>query len=111
MTTRYSRRPEEVGAAREFLLTTVHRPEQQLPRYGEVADAIGTVPRAVAPVLNSVAKQCHERGEPDLSVLVVLRGTGLPAMLHGEPVDPEDAAVRQRFLDELARVRQHNWTN
>lgn len=71
MTTRYSRRPNDVAAARAFLLTTLDRPDDQVPRYGEVAAVISTVPRAVAPVLNSIYKECDERWEPDLSSLVV----------------------------------------
>ncbi len=83
MTTRYSRRPNRVAAARVFLLTTLDRRDDQLPRYGEVAAAIGGVARAVAPVLNSIAKQCENRGEPDLSALVVLSGSGLPGDARG----------------------------
>ena len=111
MTTRYSRRPDDVAAARAFLLTTIDRPDERLPRYGDVAAAIGGIARAVAPVLNSVAKQCQERGEPDLSVLVVLQGSGLPGMLGGRPVDVGDPTVEQRWRDELQRVRVHPWSD
>src|SRR5687767_11491863 len=82
MTIRYSRRPDDVAAARAFLITTINRPDDQLPRYGEVAAAIGSISRAVAPVLNSIARECEERGEPDLSAVVVLGGTRLPGSLH-----------------------------
>jgi hypothetical protein len=109
MTTRYSRRPDDVAAARAFLLTTLDRPDDQLPRYGEVAAAIGGIARAVAPVLNSVAKECEECGEPDLSAVVVLSGTGLPGMLHGRPLDPDDASARTRWQAELQRVRSYPW--
>ncbi len=109
MTTRYSRRPNDVAAARAFLLTTLDRPDDQLPRYGEVAAAIGGVARAVAPVLNSIAKQCQDRGEPDLSALVVLSGSGLPGMLGGHPVDHSDPTVRERWRNELQRVRVYPW--
>ncbi len=109
MTTRYSRRPKDVAAARAFLLTTLDRPDDQLPRYGEVAGAIGGVARAVAPVLNSVAKECEDRGEPDLSALVVLSLSGLPGMLGGQPVDPTDPSVRERWRSELQRVRAYPW--
>ncbi len=107
--TRYSRRPNDVAAARAFLLTTLDRPDDQLPRYGEVAAVIGTVPRAVAPVLNSVYRECEERGEPDLSSLVVMSDSGLPGMLDGQPVDPSHPTVRARWRDELQRVRAYPW--
>ncbi|MGY1751171.1 hypothetical protein [Modestobacter sp. SYSU DS0511] len=109
MTIRFSRRPHDVAAARAFLLTTLDRPEDRLPSYGEVAVAIGAVARGVAPVLNSIARQCHDRGEPDLSVLVVLRDTGLPGSLAGQPVDPADPTARQRWREELERVRVFPW--
>ena len=109
MTTRYSRRPDEVAAARAFLLTTLDRADDELPRYGEVAAVIGTVPRAVAPVLNSVYRECDERGEPDLSSLVVMSYSGLPGMLDGRPVDPGDPTVRDRWRDDLQRVRAYPW--
>ena len=109
MTTRYSRRPEDVAAARAFLLTTLDRPDDQLPRYGEVAAAIGGIARAVAPVLNSVARQCEERGEPDLSAVVVLSGTGLPGMLDGRPVDPGGPRARTSWQSELGRIRAYPW--
>lgn len=109
MTTRYSRRPQDVAAARAFLLTTLDRPDGQLPRYGEVAAAIGGIARAVAPVLNSVASECEQRGVPDLSAVVVLGGTGLPGMLHGQPLDAGDATARTRWQAELQRVRAHPW--
>ncbi len=69
----YSRRPHDLAAARAFPLTTLDRPDDGLPRHGEVAAAIGGIARAVAPVLNSVAKDCY-RGEPDLSALVPSSG-------------------------------------
>ncbi len=47
-----------------------------MPRYGEVAEVYGGIARAVAPVLNSVARDCAAAGEPDLSALVVLSDTG-----------------------------------
>ena len=109
-TTRYSRRPHEIDAARAFLLTRLDRPDDQLPRYGEVAAATGGIARAVAPVVNSIAEQCQDPGEPDLSVLVVLSGSGLPGMLGGRPVDASDPTVRERWHTELQRVRVHPWT-
>ena len=78
MTTPYSRRPEVVAAVRAFLISVRDRPDDLLPRYGEVAEVYGGIARAVAPVLNSVARDCAQAGEPDLSALVVLYvGLGL----------------------------------
>jgi hypothetical protein len=69
--TRFSRRPNDVAAARQFLIDSRHRTDQHLPTYGELANVIGGIARGVAPVLNSVARDCDQRTEPDLSVLVV----------------------------------------
>lgn len=109
MTTPYSRRPDWVAATRAFLISARHRPDEQLPRYGEVAQVYGGIPRAVAPVLNAVARDCAAAGEPDLSSLVVLSETGLPGRLNGEVVDPQDPEARTAWLAELARVRRHDW--
>ncbi len=56
MSTPYSRRPEWVAETRAFLISARHRPDSELPRYGEVAEVYGGVARAVAPVLNAVAR-------------------------------------------------------
>ncbi|MDP9443751.1 MAG: hypothetical protein M3P83_05135 [Actinomycetota bacterium] len=110
MSTPYSRRPESVAATRAFLISVRHRPDGELPRYGEVAAVYGGVPRAVAPVLNAVARDCASAGEPDLSALVVLADTGLPGRLNGEVVDPQDSGARTAWQAELCRIRSHDWT-
>ncbi len=56
MTTPYRRRPEWVAATSSFLISVRHRPGSELPRYGEVAEVYGGIPRAVAPVSNAVAR-------------------------------------------------------
>ena len=109
MTIRHSRRPETVTAGRAFLLSVIHRPDQRLPRYAEFVDCYGGIARGAAPVLNSIARDCAAQGEPDLSVLVVGSGTGLPGMLDGHPVEPESPASIQRWHAELTRVRQFQW--
>ncbi len=109
MSTPYSRRPEWVAATRAFLVSVRHRPDSELPRYGEVAEVYGGIPRAVAPVLNAVARDCAAAGEPDLSALVVLSETGLPGRLNGEVVDPQDPRSRSAWLAELRRIRGHDW--
>lgn len=109
VTTPYSRRPEAVAAARAFLVSVRHRPDSDLPRYGEVAQVYGGVPQGVAPVLNAVARDCDHAGEPDLSALVVLADTGLPGRLNGKVVDPQDPEVRQAWLSELRRIRDYPW--
>lgn len=78
MNTPYSRRPEVVAAVPEFLVSVRDRPDDQMPRHGEVAVVYGGIARAVAPVLNSVARDCGDAGEPDLSALVVLADSGPP---------------------------------
>lgn len=110
MTTPYSRRPEVVAAVRDFLISVRGRPDDLLPRYGEVANVYGGIARAVAPVLNSVARDCAQAGEPDLSALVVLSDTGLPGRLNGQVVDPEDPRADSAWRTELQRVRGHDWT-
>jgi hypothetical protein len=109
MSTPYSRRPEWVAATRSFLIAVRHRPDSELPRYGEVAQVYGGIPRAVAPVLNAVARDCARAGEPDLSALVVLSDTGLPGRLNGEVVDPQDPRVRTAWQGELNRIRRFDW--
>lgn len=111
MSTPYSRRPEVVAAVRQFLIEVRSRPEDRMPRYGEVAAVYGGVARAVAPVLNAVARDCDHAGEPDLSALVVLADSGLPGRLNGEVVDPQDPGARSAWLAELQRIRSYNWTD
>ena len=109
MTTPYSRQSEVVAAVRDFLISVRGRPDDLLPRYGEVADVYGGVARAVAYVLNSVARDCAVAGEPDLSALVVLADTGLPGRLNGEVLDPQDATAFTAWQAELQRIRHHGW--
>lgn len=109
MSTPYSRQPEAVAAVREFLISVRDRPEADMPRYGEVAAVYGGIARAVAPVLNSVARDCSRAGEPDLSALVVLADTGLPGRLNGEVVDPDDPQANGAWVAEVQRIRDHTW--
>ncbi len=105
MSTRYSRRPQDVAAVREFLIPVRDRLEDRLPRYGEVAELYGGIARAVAPVLNCVARDCTPAGEPDLCALVVLADTGLPGRLNSQVLDPSDLGARTAWRAELERVR------
>ncbi len=109
MSTPYSCRPEWVAATRAFLISVRHRPDSEMPRYGEVAAVYGGIPRAVAPVLNAVARDCAAAGEPDLSALVVLADTGLPGRLNGEVLDPDDPRARTAWQAEVQRIRRHRW--
>ena len=109
VTTPYSRRPDWVAATRAFLISVRHRPDEQLPRYGEVAQVYGGIARAVAPVLNAVARDCARAGEPDLSALVVLDSTGLPGRLNGEVLDSQDPRTRTEWQMELVRSRAYPW--
>lgn len=109
MSTPYSRRPDVVAVVRAFLVSVRHRPVGELPRYGEVAQLYGGIAQGVAPVLNSIARECLRAGEPDLSALVVLAGSGLPGRLHGEVVDPASPSARPRWLVELQRIRSYAW--
>ena len=89
MTTRHSRRPEDIAAGRAFLLSVIHRPDQRLPHYAEFADSYGGIARGAAPVLNSIARDCATQGARDLSVLVVRSQTALPGRVDGHPVELE----------------------
>lgn len=109
MSAAMSRRPRDVAAAKDFLIRQRNRSDDRMPRYAEVAAMYGGVARAVAPVLNKIAADCAEAGEPDLSALVVLDSTGLPGSLHGEPLDPTDAGARAAWLNELDRIRRYPW--
>jgi hypothetical protein len=109
VSTPYSRRPERVAATRAFLIAARHRPDGEMPRYGEVAEVYGGIARAVAPVLNAVARDCAAAGEPDLSALVVLADTGLPGRLNGEILDPQDPQARVSWQTELGRIRGYDW--
>jgi hypothetical protein len=105
---RFSRRPQDVATARQFLIDSRGRPDEQLPTYGELAVVIGGIPRGVAPVLNSVARECDQRTEPDLTVLVVDAKSGLPRSFGRTPVVLADDS-EQRWVRELARVRKFHW--
>ena len=109
MTTPYSRQPEVVAAVRDFLISVRGRPDDLLPRYGEVADVYGGIARAVAPVLNSVAKDSAQAGEPDLSALVVLADTAQPGRLNGAVLDAQDPTARTAWQAELQRIRRYPW--
>lgn len=101
--TGFSRQPHAIDATRAFLIDHARRRDPELPRYGDVAAQYGGIARAAGPVLNSVRKQCDERGEPDLSALVVDRATGLPGTFRGRPIEPGSAAERA-WRDELERI-------
>lgn len=109
VSTPYSRSPEAIASTRAFLMSVRERSEDDLPRYGEVAQLYGGIARAVAPVLNAVARDCAEAGEPDLSALVVLSDTGLPGRLKGQVVDPQDPRAHAAWCSELARIRAFEW--
>ena len=109
MSTPFSRRPDAVAAVRSFLISVRDRQDDLLPRYGEVAAVYGGIARAVAPVLNSVARDCAVAGEPDLSALVVLADTALPGRLNGAVLDPQDPTARTAWQAELQRIRRYPW--
>jgi hypothetical protein len=107
--TSYSRNPSHVQAGRAYLLSVRDRPDEQLPTYSEFAGAYGGVARAAGPVLNSIARDCTSRGEPDLTVLVVNADNRLPGMVSGLPVSHDDPDSLRRWQAELQRVRTHPW--
>lgn len=98
-----------MAAVREFLIEQRRRPDDGLPRYGEVAAVYGGVARAVAPVLNSIARDCARDSEPNLSALVVLTATGLPGRLKGQVVEPNERHVLVAWQAELKCIRTYKW--
>src|SRR4051812_14676036 len=104
----FSRRPQDVDAARRFLISCVDRDDEELPTYGEVAAAYGGIARAAGPVLNSIARDCELAAEPDLTAMVVDKSTRLPGTFRGKPVIADDA-TEARWRAELARIRTHDW--
>ena len=106
--TGFSRRPQDVNAARRFLVSCVTRDDEKLPTYGEVAAVYGGIARAVGPVLNTIARDCEVAGEPDLTALVVDKSTRLPGAFSSQPVIA-GTAHEARWRHELARIRSHAW--
>ena len=104
----FSRRPDDVAAARRFLIDAAANASGGLPTYGEVATIYGGIARAVGPVLNSIRRDCDQAGEPDLTALVVDKKTKLPGSFAGRPVEPGTAAEVE-WRAELERIRKHQW--
>ena len=107
--TGFSRRPQDVDAARRFLISCVARDDEKLPTYGEVAAVYGGIARAVGPVLNTIARDCETAGEPDVTALVVDKRTGLPGTFLGQPV-VAGTASEARWHEELTRIRSQSWS-
>jgi hypothetical protein len=107
--TGFSRRPHDVDATKRFLIACAERDEKEVPTYGEVAALYGGIARAAGPVLNSLARDCEIAGEPDLTALVVDKGTGLPGTFRGNPV-VAGSSSQGRWREELARIRAHGWS-
>ena len=107
--TGYSRRPQDVDAARRYLIEVATGAEgESLPTYGDVAAVYGGIARAVGPVLNTIARDCEQANQPDLSALVVDRGSGLPGTFDGRPVEP-GSPQESAWRAELDRIRRHDW--
>jgi hypothetical protein len=108
--TGFSRRPQDVGTARQFLVEAASRAEGELPTYGEVAATYGGIPRGAGPVLNSIGRECGIAGEPDLTALVVRRRTRLPGTFKGKPVEA-GTSTEKGWRAELHKIRRHNWNS
>ena len=106
--TGFSRRPDDVAAARQFLVGIARNSEARLPTYGQVADVYGGIPRAVGAVLNSISRDCEHAGEPDLTALVIDQQTHLPGSFNEAPVEP-GSLNESRWKDELVRIRTYDW--
>jgi hypothetical protein len=98
-----------VDQVRAYLIGASALPEDRLPTYGDVAALYGGIARGVAPVLNSIARDCEAAGEPDLTALVVDRDSRRPRSFEGRPVEP-GTHVEVRWRQELARLRKHVWS-
>ena len=106
--TGFSKRPQDVATARRFLIAAAPHSDRRLPTYGDVAHTFGGIARGLGPVLNSIARDCDNAGEPDLSALVVDARTGLAGMFHGRPVG-DTAASQASWRNELDRIRRWKW--
>lgn len=107
--TGFSRRPNDVDAARNFLIEIAQQPEVELPTYGQVAAVYGGIARGAGPVLNSIVRACDQAGEPDLTALVVDRQTQRPGTFKGQPVEP-GSRIEIGWHEELMRIRRHDWS-
>lgn len=97
-----------MATVRAFLVQASTRPEDALPTYGDAAESYGGIPRAVGPILNSIARDCTAADEPDLTALVVDRTSRRPRSFEGHPVEPGSTA-EGRWRQELERIRSHRW--
>ena len=106
--TGFSRRPEDVAAARQFLVGIARDSGARLPTYGQVAAVYAGIPRAAGAVLNSISRDCEHAGEPDLTALVVDQRTHLPGTFDGAPVEP-GSPNESRWRQELVGIRTYDW--
>jgi len=98
-----------VAATREYLISAALQDETTpLPTYGDVAALYGGIARAVGPVLNSIARECDQEGQPDLTALVVDKGTAMPGSFDGHIVQP-GSSNEFAWRAELYRIRSHDW--
>lgn len=75
------KRPPLTGAGRAFLVSTLKGSD--LPTYGQFVDNVGDMPNGNGPLLESIAAECLDNGEPDLTVLVVGKESGVPSWFQG----------------------------
>ena len=106
--TGFSRRPDDVAVARQFLIGVARDSDARLPTYGQVAAVYAGIPRAAGAVLNSISRDCVHAGEADLTALVVDQQTHLPGTFNGAPVEP-GSPNESRWKEELVRIRTYDW--
>jgi hypothetical protein len=92
-----------------FLLGALRGDDSNLPTYGDLVKLIGGAPNGQGPLLERVAQQCAERGEPDLTVLMVNR-SGLPGRFKGREVLPDTPAADEWHVAVRA-ARAFSWSN
>ncbi len=80
---------------------------KHLPTYGDLARYFGGSNQGQQAVLNRLAKQCGERAEPDLTVLVV-NVKGHPSLFQGQLWTAEQQPAWHK---ELWEVQGHDWSN
>ncbi|MCU7729821.1 hypothetical protein ODJ79_39405 [Actinoplanes sp. KI2] len=103
-----SHQPHLVQAARELLIHIARSPHRALVAYGDLAAEIDQHPRSIAPILNSVARECANRDEPNLTALVVLRRTGLPGTISLSQAD-DGRLDLATWLAEVEAVQSFDW--
>lgn len=70
--------------------------------YGELAQEMGGIARAMGAPLGMIQEECHRKGWPTFTVFVVRKSDGLPG-------GGCTASTPESFRSTLAEVRRRDW--